>query len=294
MTGKMLEWEKEMSDSRVRRTVRTLGKIGGLLARHKFKVMLIVVIIVCKMGLALTTPLTFAKLIDLVFEGLIRPIYDDSRHFYMDWVKLGNVGVTLTLKFIAGYVLVFFHKYLVGIVVAAIILSLKNDLKAKMDSFSFWKDNAKRKSELSEKIQKDLDQVGAGIEKGWTTLIAAFVTFTGALLIMFYHHWHIATIAVASTLLALVILFVLKLKKSQSGFWQTVLCWKTFKYFLWVEIGVVALSFLSGKVSPGKIQMFFSYEKKMTEQLEKKQALQQSWQAIKSARHAYEVLEEVK
>ncbi|MCL1948149.1 MAG: ABC transporter transmembrane domain-containing protein [Turicibacter sp.] len=292
MTGKAFEWEKEITNSRLRGTAKVLRKMGQLLAKHKFKVMLIIVVIVSKMALALTTPLTIAKLIDTLVEGLIRPLFDSTREFYMDWSKLNEVGFTLGLKFAAGYGLVTIHKYLVGIVVAALILTLKSEMKGKMDSFSFWKDNALRKTELNDKIQDDLDKMGEGIEKGFTTLVAALVTITGTVLIMFYLHFHIAVIAILSTVIALVALLMVRMKKTQKGFLATLLCWKTFKYFLLFEIGFVALAFLSGGLSLGQIQIFLSYEKKMADQLEKRKCLKQSWEAITSARHAYEMLEE--
>jgi len=292
MASEVFNWEKEVSTSRVKSTVKVLKKIGQQLEQHKFKVILIILVIISKMVLALTTPLTFAKLIDTIFDGLIHPIFDSNRSFYLDWSKLGNVGFMLSLKFIAGYVLVTFHKYLVGIVVGTLIFAWKKEIKDKMDSFSFWKDNAKRKSELSKDIQEDLDRVGAGIEKGFIALIASMVTFVGTILIMFYLHWHIAVISIISTVVALIALLLFRMKKQQRGIRDTLLCWKTFKYFLLFEIGFVAIAFLSGSLSIGQIQIFLSYEKKMADQLQKRSALKQSWEAISSARHAFELLED--
>ena len=292
MASEVFDWEAEFSHSRVKGTLKVLKKIGGQLAQHKFKVLLIVLVIISKMGLALTTPLTFAKLIDTLFEGLIRPLFDEGRDFYLNWLTLGNVSFTLGLKFLAGYGLIMIHKSLVAAIVATIILGLKNEMVEKINSFSFWKDNIKRKLELQASIDEDLDRLGAGIEKGFITLIAAFVTLSGTILILFYLHWHIAVIAILSTVAALIILLFVRMKKTDKGILATLLCWRTFKYFLVFEIGFVAVAFLSGAFSLGQIQIFLSYEKKMAEQLEKRAALKQSWRAIASARHAFELLEE--
>jgi len=292
MASNVFKWEEEVTTDRVLGTLNVLRKIGQQLSQHKFKIVLIIVVIVSKMGLALTTPLTFAKLIDTLFDGTIRPLFDSQRYFYLDWLKLGEVAMTFSVKFISSALLVKFHKHLVGLVVGTLILAWKEEIKEKMDSFSFWKDDAKRKSELKRHINEDLERVGAGIENGFIALIASVVTFVGTLLIMFYLHWHIAVISIMSTFAALVVLLVVRMKRSQKKLWDTLLCWKTFKCFLLFEIGFAAMAFLSGTLSIGQIQIFLSYEKKMAEQLEKRSALKQSWEVIASARHAFDLLED--
>lgn len=266
---------------------------GRHLIRQKWKLALIISLLIGKIILTLTTPMVLIKGIDMIIDGLIKPIWAAELVFYFNPLIFGAIFLKLAGKFILGYLLAATQKYIIGMAVGAVVLSMKQEIKDKLAMIPFRRENRGEKEKIQSSLLTDFDVVGTGLEKGFMGLLSGIITLTVAIYLMIQLHFGITLIAVASTLLALAMIWSLNMRtaKKYPAKYRRRLAMKYVKYLIILEIGV--LSFVGGStLSVGQLSALVQYENTVAKQLTKTSPLSSSLDAFYSAMHCYELLHE--
>jgi len=272
----VFDLKNELTLEKMEKTKQILVKFLGVLLEHKVKVMTILIILMLKIILVLSTPLAISKIIDLIVEGIIIPFFSEQATISIDFYKLGSLILALVGKKIVSMLLGDVQKYAVKDVVSKIMISIKTEIKHKLAKIPLQRCSKNKKEKFESDIIEDLNRVDQGLQNGFINGMTSLITAIGALIVMFKMNWMITAIIVISLVIVLEISARLNMNKVQ--------------FFILAEVVIIALWFK--KLSFGQIQTFIQYVKQLSNPFEPRR-LNSLWTAISSARHAFGLLEEL-
>jgi len=128
-----------------------------------------------------------------------------------------SIGITLAALYLTGSVLSFVENFVMATMTARISAKMRSDINSKVSRLPLRYFDKTSYGDVISRITNDVDAIGATMNQNLDTLVRAVTLFLGAIVMMLYNSWLLATIALGSVSVGFV-LMRLFMKTSQKHF----------------------------------------------------------------------------
>ena len=176
-----------------------------------YKPLFILAIIMAIVGTVLTLigPNLLSDMTDLIKDGLTGDAID------LD--EIGRIGITLVILYVAGSLITLGEGLLMATISQKTAGNLRDEIGSKINRMPLsYFDNAKT-GDLMSRVTNDADSLGQDMNRGISTMIVAITQFLGSLVMMAITNFTMMGVAVLSTLMGFVFMFVI-MSRSQKYF----------------------------------------------------------------------------
>lgn len=297
---KVFDIWKERFIEKVKNKKEVLKRSIHLLSKQKFKLIAVLIIIIASIGLKLTTPLALGKIFDVIFEGVIQPLYYHTGDFYIDFYKLRDIILLLLVKCIASVILIDIQKYVMNIVANDFVQSLREEVSRKLSRIPLRFYNARKRKETLNYVSRDLECISQALQNNFMDLITSTIKIVGTVFLMLKINWILASVSLVSIFLVIIVTAIISMKsyqrfrnKQQSiEVYDGSTVMKFFQYIIIAGLGFVFM--IQGRLSFGQIQAFFQYMNKASNPFTGTTATLGPLQsALASAERIFDTLDEV-
>ncbi len=163
----------------------TAKRLFKELKNQKFRLTIVIIFVVISTVLNVFTPYYSARIIDLLFDTVKR-YAAGGIPFSIQWNPLGKGLTAMTALYLSVAILNYFQSLLMASVAEKLILTLREQISAKLHKLPLeFYDNNKR-GEILSKVTNDLDKISETLQTGLLKFVVSIGTVVGSLAFMFY------------------------------------------------------------------------------------------------------------
>ena len=179
---------------------------------QKYKGLVILAIICALVGsiFTLVGPSKLKEITQLITTGMMNP-----SGIAIEKVK--NIGITLGILYVTGYLLSVSQGFIMAIVTSKITKKMRGDIVSKISKLPMKYFSNSTVGELLSTITNDVDTLSQSLNMSVGTLTSATTLFLGSLVMMLITNVPLAITAVVSTILGFALMMII-MKKSQKYF----------------------------------------------------------------------------
>lgn len=135
----------------------------------------------------------------------------------IDFGAVSQIGMLLVFFYAAAGILSFAENFMMATITAKISKQMRSDISGKINRLPLRYFDQTSYGDILSRVTNDVDAIGQTLNQSLDNLVRAVTMFVGSLIMMFYNSWILALVAIASTLLGFVLMFVI-MQKSQKHF----------------------------------------------------------------------------
>ena len=191
----------------------TVARLFGNLKGQRARLSVVALSILCYVGLAIWTPMYSAVVIDHLWAR-IQDCWRTGAPFTFGG-GLGAQLLSLSLQYLAMWLVYYLQSYLMASVAESLVLSLRSQVARKLNRLPLRFFDQNKAGELLSRVTSDLDKVSEVLQTGLLKLIVAVGTVIGSLIVMCYYSPALTGIFLVFMALGMVITKVVARKNLQ-------------------------------------------------------------------------------
>ena len=191
----------------------TVARLFGNLKGQRARLSVVALSILCYVGLAIWTPMYSAVVIDHLWTR-IQDCWRTGAPFTFGG-GLGAQLLSLSLQYLAMWLVYYLQSYLMASVAESLVLSLRSQVARKLNRLPLRFFDQNKAGELLSRVTSDLDKVSEVLQTGLLKLIVAVGTVIGSLIVMCYYSPALTGIFLVFMALGMVITKVVARKNLQ-------------------------------------------------------------------------------
>ncbi|QCI85832.1 ABC transporter ATP-binding protein [Vagococcus zengguangii] len=158
--------------------------------------------------LTLIGPNKLSELTDIITEGMMTEV---------DMPGIKKIAMTLLMIYVASVVLSYLQGFIMTTITQRVSKKMRGDIATKINRLPLkYLDQTSYGDTLS-RVTNDVDTISQTLNQGIGSLVAAIAQFLGAIVMMYYTDWRMATVGILSSLLGFVFMITI-ISKSQGYF----------------------------------------------------------------------------
>lgn len=165
--------------------------------------------------LALVGPGQLSKITDLITQGIGKSAMGIASGIDINAVL--RVCYFLVAIHIASALLAYFQGFIMATVTQRITKKLREDVSIKINKLPIWFFNKTSHGDVLSRVTNDVDTIGQTLNQSLGSLVSDSTLLFGSLIMMYFTNWIMATVALVSTVIGMV-LTVAIISKSQKYF----------------------------------------------------------------------------
>lgn len=197
-------------------TLETAKRLFGQLKNQRIRLSMVGICIIIYIILTIYTPYYSADVIDRLFET-IRQCVASGKGFSMPWESLGKDMFFLCVMYLMTGIFYFLQGYLMASVAEKLILTLREQISAKLNKLPLRFFDANKPGEILSRVTSDLDKVSETLQTGLLKFITALGTLVGALAFMLYYSFSLTILFLVFTVISLFITKLISKKNLESS-----------------------------------------------------------------------------
>ena len=163
----------------------TVARLFGNLKGQRARLSVVALSILCYVGLAIWTPMYSAVVIDHLWAR-IQDCWRTGAPFTFGG-GLGAQLLSLSLQYLAMWLVYYLQSYLMASVAESLVLSLRSQVARKLSRLPLRFFDQNKAGEILSRVTNDLDKISETLQTGLLKLIVAIGTIIGSLFVMFYY-----------------------------------------------------------------------------------------------------------
>ena len=191
----------------------TVARLFGNLKGQRARLSVVALSILCYVALAIWTPMYSAVVIDHLWAR-IQDCWRTGAPFTFGG-GLGAQLLSLSLQYLAMWLVYYLQSYLMASVAESLVLSLRSQVARKLNRLPLRFFDQNKAGELLSRVTSDLDKVSEVLQTGLLKLIVAVGTVIGSLSVMCYYSPALTGIFLVFMALGMVITKVVARKNLQ-------------------------------------------------------------------------------
>ena len=191
----------------------TVARLFGNLKGQRARLSVVALSILCYVALAIWTPMYSAVVIDHLWAR-IQDCWRTGAPFTFGG-GLGAQLLSLSLQYLAMWLVYYLQSYLMASVAESLVLSLRSQVARKLNRLPLRFFDQNKAGELLSRVTSDLDKVSEVLQTGLLKLIVAVGTVIGSLIVMCYYSPALTGIFLVFMALGMVITKVVARKNLQ-------------------------------------------------------------------------------
>lgn len=165
--------------------LKTAWRLFCQLKNQKVRLIIVVLSVIITTALNVLTPYYSAIVMDSLV-AVIKATIKEGSQFVIPWNPLGQQLVIITLMYAAMTAFYFFQSFLMASVAEKLILTLREQISAKLHRLPLKFFDGNKPGEILSKVTSDLDKISETLQTGLLRFITSIGTIIGSLVFMFY------------------------------------------------------------------------------------------------------------
>jgi ATP-binding cassette subfamily B protein len=159
-------------------------------------------------------PDKLSQMTDCITEGMTQP---------MDMDRIFQIGITLVIMYIAGYVLTALQGWTMATITQKVTRQMRNDISRKINKLPMSYYNKTSTGDVLSRVTNDVDTIGQSLNQSLGNFVHAVVLFIGSLVMMLTTNVTMTFTAVTASLIGFVFMFMI-MGRSQKYFTRQQKC----------------------------------------------------------------------
>ena len=135
----------------------------------------------------------------------------------IDMKAVMNIGLLLVFFYAAAGVFSFAENFIMATVTSKISKQMRGDISKKINNLPLKYFDKTSYGDVLSRVNNDVDAIGQTLNQSIDNLVKAITMFIGSLIMMFYNSWILALVAIVSTFIGFIFMFLI-MNKSQKYF----------------------------------------------------------------------------
>ncbi len=200
----MAEEKTEVMRDAPKNVIKTAKRLFLQLKNQKFRLIIVVALVVISTVLNVYTPYYSASVMDLLFSA-IKESLATGKPFVMAWDPLGREMTIITVLYVLVAVFNYVQSMLMASVAETLTLTLRRQISAKLHKLPLKFFDNNKPGEILSRVTSDLDKVSDTLQTGLLRFITSIGTIVGSFAFMFYFSPLLTAIFLGFTLISFIL-----------------------------------------------------------------------------------------